>query len=63
MLISKGNFLEKGLSGTNRGILGKIHLILDKEKLTYYANAFYLDNADLVCLKGFALIFLVLHQL
>ena len=62
MLISKVNFLERGMLGTNRGILGKIHLIFCKEKLVYYA-VFYLVNADLFSYKFFSLMFLVLHQL
>ena len=49
--------------GTNRGILAKTHLVFHKEKLISYANVFYLVNAEIVCRKDFALMFLILHQL
>ena len=49
MLISKGNSLEKGMLGTNRGILAKIHLIFYKNKLVCYANGqcFFLSECRL----------------
>ena len=62
MLISKGDFLERGMLDTNKGILVKIHLIFFK-KIACYANAFFLKNADVVRRKVFALMFFMLHQL
>ena len=61
MLISKGNSLDRGMLGKNRDILAKIHLIFYKKKLVCYTNVFYLENADLVCRKVFALMFVVLQ--